>query len=389
VTVADNDTPLSDRTEAATPRRLEDARRRGQVPRSRELSMALVLGTGAAALYGGRGALGSGVTDLMARSLRFDRAALEDPGWMVTALGATSIAALELFIPLFVAVAAAAIAGSIAVGGWLLSPAPLAFKPERLDPVKGLGRVFSLNGFVEVLKAIAKAVVILAVSIGFLWTVRDAVLGLGNEPVGRGLAHAMSLSLMTLAAGSVALLLIAAVDAPYQLWSHARQLRMTRQEVIDELKESEGRPEVRSRVRQLQQEVARRRMLGDVPKADVIVTNPTHFAVALRYEDGRMRAPVVLAKGTDHMAARIRQAGEEHGITFFEAPLLARALYWTTDIGQEIPAPLYLAVAQVLTYVYRLRAARTGGGPVPDRPTVEVDPQLAERPRRAGRRRNF
>jgi flagellar biosynthetic protein FlhB len=384
--VADNDTPLEDRTESATPKRLEDARRRGQVPRSRELSMALVLGAGAAALYGGRGALGSGVSELMVRSLRFDRTALEDPAWMVTALGSTTIAALELFIPLFVAVAVAAVAGSIAIGGWLLSPSPLAFKPERLDPVKGLGRVFSLNGFVEVLKAIAKALAILAVSIGFLWSVRDSVLGLGNEPVGRGLAHAMSLSLLTLAAGSFALLLIAAVDAPYQLWSHARQLRMTRQEVVDELKESEGRPEVRSRIRQLQQEVARRRMLADVPKADVIVTNPTHFAVALRYEDGRMRAPVVLAKGTDHVAARIRQSGEEHGITFFEAPLLARALYWTTDIGQEIPAPLYLAVAQVLTYVYRLRAARTGGGPLPDKPTVEVDPKLAERPRRAGRR---
>jgi flagellar biosynthetic protein FlhB len=384
--VADNDTPLEDRTESATPKRLEDARRRGQVPRSRELSMALVLGAGAAALYGGRGELGSGISELMVRSLRFDRAALEDPAYMVTALGSTTIAALELFIPLFVAVAVAAVAGSIAIGGWLLSPSPLAFKPERLDPVKGLGRVFSLNGFVEVLKAIAKALAILAVSIGFLWSVRDAVLGLGNEPVGRGLAHAMSLSLLTLAAGSFALLLIAAVDAPYQLWSHARQLRMTRQEVVDELKESEGRPEVRSRIRQLQQEVARRRMLADVPKADVIVTNPTHFAVALRYEDGRMRAPVVLAKGTDHVAARIRQSGEEHGITFFEAPLLARALYWTTDIGQEIPAPLYLAVAQVLTYVYRLRAARTGGGPLPDKPTVEVDPKLAERPRRAGRR---
>lgn len=384
--MADNDTPLEARTEAATPKRLEDARRRGQVPRSRELSMALVLGAGAAALYGGRSALGSGISELMVRSLRFDRAALEDPAWIVTALGSTTVAALELFIPLFVAVAVAAIAGSIAIGGWLLSPAPLAFKPERLDPVKGLGRVFSLNGFVEVLKAMAKAVVILAVSIGFLWTVRDAVLGLGNEPVGQGLSHAMSLSLMTLAAGSFALLLIATVDAPYQLWSHARQLRMTRQEVVDELKESEGRPEVRSRIRQLQQEVARRRMLADVPKADVIVTNPTHFAVALRYEDGRMRAPVVLAKGTDHVAARIRQVGEEHGITFFEAPLLARALYWTTDIGQEIPAPLYLAVAQVLTYVYRLRAARTAGGPLPDRPAVEVDPKLAERPRRAGRR---
>lgn len=385
--MADNDTPLQDKTEEATPKRLEDARRRGQVPRSRELSMALVLGAGAAALYASRGTLGSGVSDLMARSLRFDRAAIEDPAFMLTALGTTGIAALELFIPLFVAVAAAAVLGSIAIGGWLLSPSPLAFKPERLDPIKGLGRVFSLNGLVEVVKAIAKATVILAVSIGFLWSVRDSVLGLGNQATGSGMAEAMSLALLTLGTCSVGLLLIAAVDAPYQLWSHARQLRMTRQEVMDELKESEGRPEVRNRVRQLQQEVARRRMLADVPKADVIITNPTHFAVALRYEDGRMRAPVLLAKGTDHVAARIRLVGEEHRITFFEAPLLARALYWTTGIGQEIPAPLYLAVAQVLTYVYRLRTARDRGGPEPERPAVAVDPQLAERPRRAGRRR--
>jgi flagellar biosynthetic protein FlhB len=196
----------------------------------------------------------------------------------------------------------------------------------------------------------------------------------------------VSLTILTLAASSVGLLLIAAVDAPYQLWNHARQLRMTRQEVMDELKESEGKPEVRSRIRQLQQEVARRRMLADVPQADVIVTNPTHFAVALAYREGRNRAPVVLAKGTDHVAARIRALGAEHRVTFFEAPLLARALYWTTDIGQEIPSALYLAVAQVLTYVYRLRAVRSAGGPEPERPTVQVDPRLAERPRRAGPR---
>jgi flagellar biosynthetic protein FlhB len=385
--MADNDTPLQDKTEEATPKRLEDARRRGQVPRSRELSMALVLGAGAAALYASRGTVGSGVSELMVRSLRFDRTALADPASMGAAFGTTAVAALELFIPLFVAVAAAGVLGSIAVGGWLLSPSPLAFKPERLDPIKGFGRVFSLNGFVEVLKALAKATVILAVSIGCLWSVRDAVLGLGNQPLASAMDQAMYLALLTLGAGSLALLLIAAVDAPYQLWSHARQLRMTRQEVMDEMKEAEGRPEVRNRVRQLQQEVARRRMLADVPKADVIVTNPTHFAVALRYEDGRMRAPVLLAKGTDHVAARIRLVGEEHNVTFFEAPLLARALYWNTEIGQEIPAPLYLAVAQVLTYVYRLRAVRARGGPEPVRPAVEVDPKLAERPRRAGRRR--
>jgi flagellar biosynthetic protein FlhB len=379
--VAANDTPLEDRTEAATPRRLEEARQRGQVPRSRELAMALVLGAAAAALSGGRA-----VRDLMVRSLRFDSAALRHPEALPAALGGALLAGLDVFLPVFVAVAVAAVAGSLAVGGWLFTPAPLAFRFERLDPVKGLARIFSLNGFVEAGKATLKAVVVLVVAVGFLWFVRDEVLGLAAEPLGEGMAHALSLTILTLAASSVGLLLIAAVDAPYQLWNHARQLRMTRQEVMDELKESEGRPEVRARIRQLQQEVARRRMLADVPRADVIVTNPTHFAVALAYTEGRMRAPVVLAKGTDLVAARIRAVGAEHRIAFFEAPPLARALYWTTEVGQEIPATLYLAVAQVLTYVYRLRAVRSRGGPEPERPTVEVDPRLAEPPRRAGPR---
>jgi flagellar biosynthetic protein FlhB len=206
-------------------------------------------------------------------------------------------------------------------------------------------------------------------------------------PLTAAVGHAMELALLTLLIASLALLLIAGVDAPWQLWNHARQLRMTRQEIVDELKETEGRPEVRSRIRALQQEVAKRRMLADVPTADVVITNPTHFAVALRYAEGRHRAPVVVAKGTDLLAARIRELAAEHKVAIFEAPLLARALYWTTDIGREIPATLYVAVAQVLTYVYRLRAARTGPAPWPDRPTVEVDPALAERPAGGLRRR--
>jgi len=173
-------------------------------------------------------------------------------------------------------------------------------------------------------------------------------------------------------AACLSLLVIAAFDVPFQLWNHAKELRMTRKEVQDELKETEGRPEVRNKIRALQQEVANRRMLRDVPDADVIITNPTHFSVAIRYDEGNMNAPVVVAKGVDFMAAKIREIGELHKVTIFEAPPLARAIFWTTEVGQAIPEKLYVAVAQVLTYVLRLKAYNNGVSDYPDKPQVKV-----------------
>jgi flagellar biosynthetic protein FlhB len=382
------DTQFQDKTEPATPKRLEEARRKGQIPRSRELSMTAVLLAGTLLLYADGASLTAGIRDLMVRSLSFDARAIEDPARMMEAFASASYSVLALCMPLFAALSAAAVLGSLAVGGWIFTPEPVAPRFERLDPVAGLGRIFSLNGFVEVLKAVAKATFIAAFAVGVLWLTMDSLLGLSDQPLQTAMSSSLSLSLLTLGACSGALLLVAAIDAPYQLWSYQRQMRMTRQEVEDELKESEGRPEVRNRIRQLQQETARRRMLEDVAKADVVVTNPTHFAVALRYDENRMRAPVVVAKGVDLMAGRIRAVADEHRVALFEAPLLARALYWTTDLGREIPAQLYLAVAQVLTYVYRLKNARIYGGAWPERPVVTVDETLASRPaRRRGRQR--
>ncbi|MEQ1803204.1 MAG: flagellar biosynthesis protein FlhB [Gammaproteobacteria bacterium] len=381
------DTQQEDRTEQATAKRLDEARRKGQIPRSRELSMASVLMTGALVLYANGEQLGTSMREMMTRALTIDSAALDDPGYMTEALSQAVLAALDACTPLFVALAVAAFFGTIAVGGWIFTPAPMAFKLERMDPVAGLGRMFSLNGLVEVLKALAKAGFIVVAAVALLMGSMDQLLGLSDQPLIQAMGSSLSLSLLTLAICSGALLLIAAIDAPYQLWSYARQMKMTRKEIEDELKESEGSPEVRSRIRQLQQEVARRRMLESVPQADVVITNPTHFAVALRYDDGRMRAPVVLAKGADQTAARIREIATENKVALFESPLLARALYWTTDLGQEIPSQLYLAVAQVLTYVYRLKVVRERGGPWPDRPTVEVDEKLASGPQRRRRRR--
>ena len=381
------ETRQEERTEQATAKRLDEARRKGQIPRSRELSMAAVLMTGALVLYSNGGQLGGSLRQMMTRSFTIDRAALDDPTYLTGALAGAVLSALDACTPILIALVVAAFLGTIAIGGWIFTPAPLAFKAERLNPVAGLGRMFSLNGLVEVLKALAKAGFIVVAAIALLIGSMDRLLGLSDQPLVQAMGDSMSLTLLTLGICSGALLLIAAIDAPYQLWSYARQMRMTRKEIEDELKESEGSPEVRSRVRQMQQEVARRRMLESVPQADVVITNPTHFAVALRYDDARMRAPVVLAKGADQVAARIRSVATENKVTLFESPLLARALYWTTDLGQEIPSQLYLAVAQVLTYVYRLKVVREHGGPWPERPVVEVDEKLASGPQRRRRRR--
>lgn len=383
----DNQTPQEDRTEQATAKRLEDARRKGQIPRSRELNMAVVLVTACVALYSDQAGIAASARELMTNALRFDRAALADPGYMTTALTDAVFTALRMCSPLFAALAAAAVLGAVAIGGFVFSAEPVSFKFERLNPIAGIGRMFSANSLVEVLKALAKAAVIIGFIVALLMGSTDSLLGLSGRPINSAMAEATWLSLLALAVSSAALLLIAAVDAPWQLWSHAQRMKMTRKEIEDEAKESDGRPEVRSRIRALQQETARRRMLADVAKADVVITNPTHFAVALRYDDQRMRAPVVLAKGADLTAARIREVATGHKIALFESPMLARALYWSTDIGQEIPAPLYLAVAQVLTYVYRLRNAHTLGGAWPEKPVPEVDPKLASGPQRRHRRR--
>lgn len=375
---------FQERTEQATPKRQEDARRRGQVARSRELNIAAVLLAGAGVIAVSRGHFGAALEDLMRRGLSPDPRLLDQPGAMTGALAEASLDMLVAFAPLLLALALAAVGGALAVGGWVFSTEQFLPQWSRLDPLQGMKRILSVRGLVEVGKALAKGFVIGGFALACLSWARGRVLSLGTEPLGLATADAGLLVAVTLVACSFGMLVVALADAPFQMWSHKRELRMTRQEIREELKETEGRPEVRSRIRSLQQQLASRRMLKEVARADVVVTNPTHFAVALRYDDKRMRAPVVIAKGVDHMAARIRTIAGKNRVALFEAPLLARALYWTTNLNQEIPGPLYLAVAQVLTYVYRVKAAVQSGAPWPERPAVKVDAELAA-PRR-GRR---
>ncbi len=359
-----------ERTERATPKRLEEARREGRVPRSQELTTSVVLLAAGTALLVLGGRIGHALMATMRQGLDLTRAEALDEGQLVPALSASLWQAGSACLPVFGLVVLAVLVAPLAIGGWNVSGKPLVPDFQRLDPLAGLGRMFSMRGVVELAKAFAKFALVAAVAAWLLWRSAGDLLALGGEPIGTAIGHATRLVATTVLGLAGALLLIAAIDVPYQLWRHARELRMSREEIRQESKESDGSPEVKGRIRQVQQALVRGRMLQDVPAADVIVTNPTHFAVALRYDERRARAPVVVAKGTDLIAARIREIAGEHGITIVEAPPLARALHRSVDIGSEIPATLYAAVAQVLTYVYQLRAARRAGAAPPPPPTI-------------------
>lgn len=358
-----------EKSEQPTPRRLEDARKRGQVPRSRELNTFTVIFAGAAALLFLGDSVVFGLQEIFVHSLQIERTSVFDPSAPLHALIEFFQAVALLLIPFFAIAIVAALLGPIAIGGVTFNSEAIAPKFSKLNPIKGLSRIFSWRGFTELVKALLKFVLIAAVGYMVYWQQREAYLGLNNEPLQVALAHAGELLSWGILALTLALLVIAAIDVPFQLWDHQRQLRMTRQEVKDEIKETEGRPEVRGRIRQLQREMARHRMMEAIPEADVVVTNPTHFAVALEYDPLKMRAPRVVAKGSDLIAVQIRGVARESDVPVLEAPLLARALYYSTELDEEIPAGLYVAVAQVLAYIFQLQAARRGEAQEPVPPT--------------------
>lgn len=354
-----------ERTEQATPRRREQAREKGQIPRSRELNTMGVLLMGCAGLLLlGPGMLQS-LMDIMRWGFSLAPGQAIDVAVLPIMLEEALLAGVWALAPFLLVVLIAALLAPLALGGWSFAGSALGFKWERLDPVKGLGRVFGLRGLMELAKALVKFVLVAGVAVLLLWEQLDELMALGRQPLRAALTDAASLVALSLLVLCGALVFIAAVDVPFQLWQHGRQLRMTRQEIKEEFKETEGKPEVKSRIRNLQREVAQRRMMGEVPKADVIVTNPTHYAVALRYDPDVMAAPRLVAKGADLVALRIRQVGDRHGVTIVSAPALARAIYATTRLEHEIPVGLYLAVAQVLAYVFQLRRYREDGGEAP------------------------
>ena len=362
-----------EKTESATPKRLGEARRKGQIPRSRDLSAAAVTMSAAAALYMMGDTISGKLFVLMQRSFTLTREQALDSTQMVPMLANAALDGLKICAPVLAIIALAAVLAPLALGGWNFSSQALMPQFNRLNPLAGFKRIFAMQSVIELIKALAKFGVVGLVAVIVLWKDAPTLLALGQEPLDQAIGHTVRLSGQALIAITAGLLIIAGIDVPYQLWQHAKQLKMSRQEIREEHKESEGSPEVKGRIRQMQQTLARQRMMQDVPKADVIVTNPTHFAVALRYDEKRMRAPIVVAKGVDLIAARIREIGAENSVPIFEAPPLARVLYRNVDIGAEIPSTVYSAVAQVLTYVFQLRVAKRSGFQPPPRPDVTVE----------------
>lgn len=365
------DEQFQEKTEQATPKRLKDAREKGQIPRSKELSAAAIMIAASASFFVLGSQMSTGIRDILSNGLTLPREMIFDPSMLTVQLAATIRSGILLITPFLVICAAVAIAAPTLLGGWSFAVKSMAFKPEKLNPVEGIKRLFSLKSLVELLKTLAKFLVVGTAAVLMLKNLAGDFLQLSTEAVRPALAHTAWLCASALLLMSSALVLIAAVDVPFQLWDHAKKMRMTQQEVRDEHKETEGKPEVKSRIRSAQQEIAQRRMMEDVPKADVIVTNPTHFSVALKYDES-MRAPRVTAKGADLMAQQIRKIAAAHNVPMVEAAPLARRLYATADIGQEVPTQLYASVAQLMAYVYRLRDSLKHGTELPEKPVIEL-----------------
>ena len=363
-----------ERTEPATQKKLQEARDRGQVPRSPELTtFSVLLIAGVMLVYTGSAVI-QGLLGIVRDGLILDRDAVFRTDILGARMFDSLFSALVALAPLFVAVVCVAIVAPVLMSGWLFSWTPLRPNFGKLNPWEGIKRVFSVRGLVEMTKAIMKAVILGGVAVILVWNQKDDFLSLLQEPLVPALRHVGELMGFVFLVIVAAMGLIVAVDVPYQLWVYHKDLRMTKEEVKQESKDAEGNPAVKSRVRAIQRETARRRMMAEVPKADVVVTNPTRFAVALRYRDRAMRAPQVVAKGSMELAERIREVAREAGVPILHSPPLARALHAHTEIGQEIPAALYTAVAEVLAYVYQLRRFETTGGDLPAPPQNIVVP---------------
>ncbi|QGG76981.1 flagellar biosynthesis protein FlhB [Pseudomonas syringae] len=355
-----------DKTEDPTEKKVKDSRADGQIARSKELTtlVVMLMGAGGLLMFGSDIALM--MSELMRDNFTISRETLMDQSYMGKALLSSGMHALVVVLPFLIAMLVAALVGPIMLGGWLFATKSLMPKFSRMNPAPGLKRMFSPHALVELLKSFGKFLITLAVALVVLNNERKDLVAIAHEPLEQAMIHSLLVvgwSSFWMACG---LIFIAAADVPFVLYEAHKKLLMTKQEVRDEHKNSEGSPEVKQRIRQLQREMSQRRMMASVPEADVIITNPTHFAVALKYDPEQGGAPMLLAKGTDLVALKIREIGAHNEILILESAALARSIYYSTELDQEIPAGLYLAVAQVLAYVYQIRQFRAGQGKRPD-----------------------
>ena len=364
------------KTEQPTQKRLQEARQKGQVPRSKELNTLLSLVAAAVGLI----FLGAGLLHelghLMKTALGFNPQTLNSVDTMYAAVAHSIQLGVAALLPIFALFVVSAFIGPAVMGGLNFSTESLSPKFDKLDPLKGVQRMFGLSSLVELVKAICKFLLVGAAAVTIIYYSLTDLIALGLQSFVSAAAHVGELLMWSFIGFSAVLILVALIDVPYQLWQYKDQLMMTRQEVKDELKDSEGRPEVKGQLKRLQRQMADQRMMDAVPKADVIITNPTHYAVALSYNQDGWGAPRVVAKGQDFMAQRIREVATEHEVPLFEAPPLARALYFMVKVGQEIPNDLYRAVAQVLAYIYQLKNL------APTAPTKPVRPRYFDVPQK-------
>lgn len=367
-----------EKTEQASPKRLEKAREEGDVPRSRELATVTVLLAAGLSLLMMGNPLNQALKNSMSAGLHFDRTVAFDPIVLLMKTADTIYALLMAFAPFALVLLIVAIASPVIIGGWVFSGK--AFTPQfnRLNPIRGLGNLFSKNAAVELIKSIAKTLLVATVAYSVISHDMEPILSLSLLPLKTSISQVNDLMLMGFLSIVSALVFIAAIDVPYQLYHYANKLKMTKEEVRQESKESEGNPEIKARVRQQQREMAKRRMMSEIPKADVVITNPTHYAVAIKYQDAGMRAPIVVAKGADAIALKIREIAAENNILTMEAPKLARALFAHTELGNEIPEALYSAVAEVLAYVFQMRVFKKEGGFRPEAPKALSVPEALD-----------
>ena len=354
----------AEQTEEPTARKLRNARDEGQVARSVELPAAAVTIGAILVMFFIGGYWIKQMAEIFASGFKFDRKTLDNPDLMVTAFVQQIGEAFLLIVPVLLVTAVMAILSSGATGGYLFSLKSTLPKFSKLSLLSGFTRMFGTNAAVELLKAILKFSIVSIVLWALVSRQMDQMMQLGQMAIEPALAAAGWMIAESALWLSLSLLVIALIDAPYQKYSFTKRMRMTKQEVIDEMKDMEGRPEVKQQIRRRQREMANNRMIQKVQDADVVITNPEHFAVALSYDPTGDGAPILLAKGSDHMVARIREEAEKHGIEMFAAPPLARALYFSTEVDQPVPESLYLAVAQVIAYVFSLADVRPGVAPM-------------------------
>ena len=364
-----------EKSQEPTSKRINDGRRKGQIPRSRELNTMAITMLGLAGMIAMGPYFFDNFRTLFSEQFVLGRKDIFDPAAMMGHLITAIQDALVMLLPFFALMITVAVLSSVALGGFNVSFEAMQPKLSKLDPIQGMKRVFSVKGLMELVKSLAKFVLVGTATVILLHTLSDDLLGLSTLDITQSIGKGMTLVAWSSVLLASTLILMALIDVPFQLWQHKHDLKMTQQEVRDELKETEGRPEVKGRIRQMQREMAQRRMMQEVPKADVVVTNPTHYAVALRYDPEKMHAPIVVALGKDLIAANIREIASANDVPLVEAPELARAIYFNTELNQAIPAALFLAVAQLLAYVFQLRAWQEMGGDIPTPPNAYPVPE--------------